>query len=75
MRDYVSTHQVARWCQVSRSSVIRWIHEGRIPAAVTPGGHHRVHIKDVLTLLHQMNMQIPPDLEKIGREDPGAQAA
>jgi two-component system response regulator VicR len=39
---FLTTGDVADYCQVSRSSVFRWIREGKLEAFTTPGGHYRV---------------------------------
>lgn len=62
MEKFYSTFEVARICHVSPSSVIRWIHEGKLNAAVTPGGHNRVKDSDLYHLLVSLNMPIPREL-------------
>ena len=51
MKKYFTTHEVAEMCQVSRGSVIRWIHEGKIVSSETFGGHNRISYEDVQKLL------------------------
>lgn len=43
--------QVAALVGVAPITVNRWIHEGRIPATRTPGGHFRIRLADVTALL------------------------
>jgi excisionase family DNA binding protein len=59
MEDYYTTDQVAQYCKVSRSSVIRWIHEGKLTAAVTAGGHHRIMRADLVKLLESLRLPLP----------------
>lgn len=63
MEKYFSTHEVAKLCQVTRGSVIRWIHEGKLAAATTAGGHHRIQPQDLYDLLKRLKMEIPSGLE------------
>ena len=62
MDKYFSTFEVAKICQVSPGSVIRWIHEGKLSASVTAGGHHRVRAENLLQLLQSLRMPIPPEI-------------
>jgi excisionase family DNA binding protein len=61
MEDYYTTDDVAKFCKVSRSSVVRWIHEGKLPAAVTAGGHHRILRADLVKFLETLRMPLPQD--------------
>lgn len=62
MDKYFSTFEVARLCQVSPGSVTRWIHEGKLAASVTAGGHHRVRADNLLRLIRSLRMPIPAEL-------------
>ncbi len=53
---FYSTFEVARICRVSPGSVTRWIKEGKLPASVTAGGHHRVTGRDLQTLLKELKL-------------------
>ena len=64
-KRYFTTNEIAMMCQVSKGSVIRWIKENKLPAAVTVGGHHRVWIDDLLVFLKSLNMVIPADLKAV----------
>lgn len=59
MAEYYTTDEVARFCKVSRSSVIRWVHEGKLKASVTLGGHHRILKEDLMELLDTLNLPGP----------------
>lgn len=59
MGKFYSTFEAAKICHVSPGSLIRWIHEGKLNAAKTAGGHHRIHEEDLLRLLQFMNMPYP----------------
>ena len=47
IKDTYSTHDVARICCVTPTTVIRWIEDGLIPAFKTVGGHRRVRREDL----------------------------
>jgi excisionase family DNA binding protein len=67
MEKFFSTFEVARMCYVSPGSVIRWIHEGKLEAGLTAGGHHRVPAEAVLQLLESLRMPIPLELQELSR--------
>ena len=66
MEKMYTTFEVARICRVSPGSVIRWIKEGKLPASITAGGHHRVQANDLMTLLKSLRMPIPAELSNNG---------
>ena len=47
IKDTYSTHDVAKICCVTPTTVIRWIEDGLIPAFKTVGGHRRVRREDI----------------------------
>ncbi len=65
-KKFFSTLEVARMCQVSQGTIIRWIHENKLRAAVTAGGHHRIHFEEAGALLERLGMPVPPELSGIG---------
>lgn len=65
---FLTTGDVADYCQVSRSSVFRWIREGKLHAFTTPGGHYRVREGEFKSFLAKYGIPIyqeyfrrPPD--------------
>lgn len=50
---------VAGYCQVSKSTVMKWIKDGRLQAFRLPGGHYRVDEEDFKSFLerHKMSLQ------------------
>ena len=62
MEKFYSTFDIARICQVSPGSVIRWIHDGKLPASLTAGGHHRVYYADLVPFLKQLRIPVPSEL-------------
>ena len=62
MEKFFKTQEIAKICQVAQGTVIRWINEGKLPAASTVGGHNRILAKDLLALLKSLHLPIPADL-------------
>ena len=54
--------QAAEVCSVSRGTVWRWVKTGKLRAAVTAGGHHRI-MKDDLFEFTQLRNFAPPATE------------
>lgn len=52
--DLIGTSEVAEILNVSRSSVLRWIERGDIPAVQLPSGRYRVPRAAVDALLKQL---------------------
>jgi CheY-like chemotaxis protein len=59
----LGTHDIARICQVTPPTAIRWIEQGKLPSFTTGGGHRRVWDKDLVIFLKEHNFPVPPDLE------------
>ena len=43
--------EVRKHCNVSVSTIRRWLREGRLKTVRLPGGHHRVHPLELTKLL------------------------
>lgn len=41
-KEYLTTGEAARLCSVTPNTILRWVRDGRLPAATTSGGHHRI---------------------------------
>ncbi|MHC5039149.1 MAG: helix-turn-helix domain-containing protein [Planctomycetota bacterium] len=54
--------EVAQMCGVSKTTVVRWIREGRIAAYLTPGGHRRVPAIALHTFMKAYGMPIPKEI-------------
>ncbi|MCQ9206899.1 MAG: response regulator [Omnitrophica bacterium] len=66
-KQYYTTFEVSRFCNVYPSTVINWINEDKLPAFTTPGGHRRVKKDDLVRLMKKNNMPLPDDLLKEGK--------
>jgi len=68
VKETYSTHDVAKICCVTPTTVIRWIEDGLIPAFKTVGGHRRVRREDLERVCRDRNIpfNVPAAME-VGR--------
>lgn len=59
-RWLLMTGRVARYCEVSRASVLRWIKSGLLPAYTTPGGHYRTAREYLRRFLEEYGTSVEP---------------
>ncbi|MBI3553343.1 MAG: response regulator [Elusimicrobia bacterium] len=57
-----TTFEVAKACGVFHTTVINWVNRGKLKARVTPGGHRRIQMPDLLDFMKRFDMPIPEDL-------------
>lgn len=60
----LSSHQASQLLQVSPSTVVGWINQGRLDAFRTPGGHRRIRVGDLRRFVEQSAMPVPPLLRQ-----------
>ena len=60
----LTSHEVATLVQVSPSSVLKWIEQGKLKAFRTPGGHRRVASDELLGFLRAHQLPVPAELEE-----------
>lgn len=60
-----SALEVANHCGVVNQTAINWIKNGYLKAFQTPGGQYRVYAEDLADFLHERQMRVPPELQKI----------
>jgi excisionase family DNA binding protein len=60
----LTTGEVAKYCHVSQATILNWINKGKLKAYVTPGGHHRILLPDLLALLEAYGMPLDPELRR-----------
>lgn len=53
---------VARYCQVSKSTVLKWIKDGILQAFRLPSGHYRIDKEDFRGFLERYDMPIKEEL-------------
>jgi len=58
-----SIGRVAEFCDVHRTTVSRWVGEGRLKAFKLPSGHLRVDGKNLIEFLQQYHMPLPVALK------------
>jgi len=62
MKNFFTPSEIAKLCEVSTGSVIRWIREGKLLSSVTGGGHYRVHKQQLCRFLESLQIPIPAGL-------------
>jgi len=62
MKNFFTPSEIAKLCEVSTGSVIRWIRKGKVPSSVTGGGHYRVHKEPLCKFLDSLHIPIPAGL-------------
>jgi len=50
-KDYLTTTELARFCGVSRFTIINWTNRGKIKAIRTAGGHYRIPVSEAVSFL------------------------
>ena len=63
MNRIFTSHEVASLVQVSPSSVLKWIEQGKLRAFRTPGGHRRVACEELVDFLRAHRLPVPRELE------------
>jgi excisionase family DNA binding protein len=53
---FLTTGDVAEYCEVTSAAVLKWIDAGKLPGFTTPGGHHRILRADFKDFLMQYGM-------------------
>jgi excisionase family DNA binding protein len=60
---YLTTGVIARYCGVSKVTVLRWIEKGHLVAFKLPGGQNRIHRDDFFAFANKHGIpirNIPP---------------
>jgi excisionase family DNA binding protein len=60
-----TTFDVAKLCGVFHTTVINWANKGKIKAYVTPGGHRRILLKDLVDFMTRFDIPVPEDLSRL----------
>lgn len=55
---FLSTGDIANYCEVTSAAVLKWIDSGKLPVFTTPGGHYRVLRTDFRDFLTRHGMFI-----------------
>jgi excisionase family DNA binding protein len=70
-RDALTSGFIASYCQVSRTTVRRWIRDGKLAGFRLPSGHYRVHNEDFRAFLERNNIPLREPLFKSKSEKKG----
>lgn len=58
-----TTFEVARLCGVFHTTVINWVNKGKLKARVTPGGHRRIPLSELVPFMKKYDMPVPVDID------------
>jgi excisionase family DNA binding protein len=58
-----TTFEVARLCGVFHTTVINWVNKGKLKARVTPGGHRRIPLSELVPFMKKYDMPVPADVD------------
>ena len=53
---------VAEYCQISKSTALKWIRDGKLQAFRLPSGHYRIDKEDFRDFLERYGMTIKEEL-------------
>jgi len=62
-KEHFTTGEVAALCSVTPDTVLKWIRAGKIQAARTPGGHHRIPRSTLHAIINGTNHLIERNIE------------
>ena len=57
--EHLTTGAVARYCGVSKVTVLRWIEKGYLTAFKLPGGQNRIHRDDFGKFINKHKIPVP----------------
>lgn len=57
-RQYLSTGQLARLCNVTKHTILAAIDDGVVRASRTPGGHNRIHVNDAKRFMEKHGVPV-----------------
>jgi len=63
-QTYITVESIAAYCMVSRTTVRRWVLDGRLAAMKLPSGHFRVSMTDFRAFLERYNMPVAGELQR-----------
>ena len=62
--EYLTTGVIAKYCGVSKVTVLRWIKQGALTAFKIPGGHNRIRRADFNVFAAKHNIPIQKNTPK-----------
>lgn len=66
--EYLTTGDIAKYCGVSKVTVLRWIDKENLQAFRLPGGHYRIHRDDFSEFLINHGMPIRKQMFRKNKE-------
>ncbi|HAZ06953.1 MAG TPA: hypothetical protein DCZ01_00195 [Elusimicrobia bacterium] len=63
-----TTFEVARLCGVFHTTVINWVNKGKLKARVTPGGHRRISLSELVPFMKKYEMPVPAGIEDVHQQ-------
>ena len=62
--EYLTTGTAAKYCGVSKVTVLRWIDKGHLAAFRLPEGHYRIHRDDFTEFLVKYSIPVRKQIFK-----------
>lgn len=63
MKDTLTTTEAARLLGFHVNTLKNWVRDGKMPAFKTLGGHYRIRAKDLVRVLRENEIPVPPQLD------------
>ena len=57
LKDYLTTTELARFCGVSRFTIINWVNQNKIRVIRTIGGHYRIPVLAAISFLETLHKE------------------
>jgi len=64
-KEYLTTTELAKFCGVSRFTILSWIDKGKISTIRTVGGKHRIPVSEAISFLETLQRKTPPKEKKV----------
>ena len=64
-KEYLTTTELAKFCGVSRFTILSWIDKGKISTIRTVGGKHRIPVSEALSFLETLQNKASPKEKKV----------
>ncbi|MCK4792072.1 MAG: excisionase family DNA-binding protein, partial [Desulfobacteraceae bacterium] len=64
-KEYLTTTELAKFCGVSRFTILSWIDKGKISTIRTVGGKHRIPVSEAISFLETLQRKSSPRQKKV----------
>jgi excisionase family DNA binding protein len=64
-KEYLTTTELAKFCGVSRFTILSWIDKGKISTIRTVGGKHRIPVSEAISFLETLQRKSSPKEKKV----------